>query len=140
MTNEREHSTELPAGHARGAPARGVGHPCSPACRGDCLLVVVNVLSIGALGYFGGMFAVWGGRNALWGLEVYLVAVVILLSVPAGRLGARFGWVLPALGAWMVPLTAGVVHRGLTIPFQVFQSRDTRVRKYPKPMAIGGTV
>ena len=30
------------------------------------VLVVVNVLSIGALGYFGGMFAVGGGRNALW--------------------------------------------------------------------------
>jgi hypothetical protein len=28
------------------------------------VLVVVNVLSVGALGYFGGMFAVWGGRNA----------------------------------------------------------------------------
>ena len=27
------------------------------------VLVVVNVLSVGALGYFGGMFAVWGGRN-----------------------------------------------------------------------------
>jgi hypothetical protein len=53
-------------------------------------------------------------------IDVYLVAVVILLSVPAGRLGARFAWVLPALGAWMVPLAAGVVHRGLTIPFQAF--------------------
>jgi hypothetical protein len=49
-------------------------------------------------------------------IEVYLIAVVILLSVPAGRLGARFGWVFPALAAWMVPVGAGVVHRGLTIP------------------------
>ena len=31
-------------------------------------LVAVNVLSVGALGCFGGMFAVQGGRNALWGL------------------------------------------------------------------------
>lgn len=49
-------------------------------------------------------------------IELYLVAVILLLSVPAGRLGARFAWVFPALGAWMVPVTAGVVHRGLTIP------------------------
>jgi len=51
-------------------------------------------------------------------IEVYLAAVVILLSVPAGRLGARLTWVLPVLGAWMVGVGAGVVHRGLTIPFQ----------------------
>jgi hypothetical protein len=40
------------------------------------------------------------------------MAVVILLGVPAGRLGARFAWVLPALGAaWMLPAVASVVHR-----------------------------
>jgi hypothetical protein len=60
-------------------------------------------------------------------IEVYLVAVVILLSVPAGRLGARFAWVLPALGAWMVPVAAGVVHRGLTIPSVCRAERLLRV-------------
>ena len=60
-------------------------------------------------------------------IEVYLVAVVILLSVPAGRLGARFAWVLPALGAWMVPVAAGVVHRGLTIPSVCRAERLVRV-------------
>jgi len=49
-------------------------------------------------------------------IEVYLFALVIVLSVPAGRLGARFAWIFPALGIWMVPAVAGVVHRGLTIP------------------------
>ena len=49
-------------------------------------------------------------------IEVYLLAVVVLLSVPAGRLGARFAWVLPTLGIWMIPAVAGVVHRGVTIP------------------------
>jgi hypothetical protein len=49
-------------------------------------------------------------------IEVYLFALVIVLSVPAGRLGARFAWVFPAFGIWMVPAVAGVVHRGLTIP------------------------
>ena len=74
----------------------------------------------------------WGSVNSARRafIEVYLVAVVILLSVLAGRLGARFAWVLLALGAWMVPLAAGVVHRGLTIPSrrcsQAFPSRDTR--------------
>jgi hypothetical protein len=48
-------------------------------------------------------------------IEVYLLAVVILLSVPARQLGARFFWVLPALGVWMVPAIAGVVQRRLTI-------------------------
>jgi hypothetical protein len=60
-------------------------------------------------------------------IEVYLVAVVILLSVPAGRLVARFAWVLPALGAWMVPVAAGVVHRGLTIPSVCRAERLLRV-------------
>ncbi len=48
-------------------------------------------------------------------IEVYLLAVTILLSVPAGRLGARYAWVLPALGAWMIPAIAGVVQRRVTI-------------------------
>jgi hypothetical protein len=51
-------------------------------------------------------------------IEVYLFAVIIVLSVPAGRLGARFGWVLPALGVWMIPAIAGVVQRRLTISFR----------------------
>ena len=55
-------------------------------------------------------------------IEVYLFAVVILLGVPAGRLGARFGWVLPVLAAWMIPAIAGVVQRRLTISFQALRS------------------
>ena len=58
-------------------------------------------------------------------IEVYLFAVVILLSVPAGRLGARFGWVLPALGVWMIPAIAGVVQRRLTISFRALRSAVT---------------
>jgi hypothetical protein len=50
-------------------------------------------------------------------IEVYLMAVIVLLSVPAGRLGARFGWVLPVAGVWMVAAIAGVVQRRLTISF-----------------------
>ena len=81
----------------------------------------------------------WGSVNSAMRsfIEVYLVAVVILLSVPAGRLGARFAWVFPALGIWLVPVAAGVVHRGLTIPFL---DAPYRARKYPKPMALSGTV
>jgi hypothetical protein len=48
-------------------------------------------------------------------IEVYMFAVVILLGVPAGRLGARLGWVLPALSLWMIPAVGGVVQRRLTI-------------------------
>jgi hypothetical protein len=55
-------------------------------------------------------------------IEVYLFAVVILLSVPAGRLGARFGWMLPALAVWMIPALAGVLQRRLTISFQALCS------------------
>jgi hypothetical protein len=70
-------------------------------------------------------------------IEVYLVAVVILLSVPAGRFGARFAWVFPVLAAWMVPVGAGVVHRGLTIPFR---DAPRSARRRPAPMALNGTV
>jgi hypothetical protein len=53
----------------------------------------------------------WSSVNsAMRSFIEYLIAVVILLSVPAGRLGARFAWVLPALGAWMVAVGAGVVN------------------------------
>jgi hypothetical protein len=51
-------------------------------------------------------------------IEVYLLAVIILLSVPAGRFGARYAWVLPTLSAWMIPAIAGVVQRRVTISFQ----------------------
>jgi hypothetical protein len=61
-------------------------------------------------------------------IEVYLFAVVILLSVPAGQLGARFGWVLPVLAVWMVPIIAGVVRRRLT---GTFQSLCSAVRAAP---------
>ena len=38
----------------------------------------------------------WSNVNsAMRSFIEYLIAVVILLSVPAGRLGARFAWVLP---------------------------------------------
>ena len=38
----------------------------------------------------------WSSVNsAMRSFIEYLIAVVILLSVPAGRLGARFAWVLP---------------------------------------------
>ena len=50
-------------------------------------------------------------------IEVYLMAVILLLSVPAGQLGARFGWVLPVLGVWVLAAIAGVVQRRLTISF-----------------------
>jgi len=48
-------------------------------------------------------------------IEVYLMAVVILLSVPAGRFGARYAWVLPVIGAWMIPAIGGVVQRRVTL-------------------------
>lgn len=66
----------------------------------------------------------WGSVNADMRsfIEVYLIGVTILLSVPAGRLGARYGWVLPALGVWMIPAIAGVVQRRLTISFRVLRS------------------
>jgi len=47
-------------------------------------------------------------------IEVYLLAVTILLSVPARWLGARYAWVLPALAVWLVPAIAGVVQRRVT--------------------------
>lgn len=50
-------------------------------------------------------------------IEVYLMAVIVLLSVPAGRLGARFAWILPLLAVWGTAAVAGVVHRRLTISF-----------------------
>jgi hypothetical protein len=54
-------------------------------------------------------------------IEVYLFAVVILLSVPAGQLGARFGWALPVLAAWMTLALAVVAQRRLTISFQALR-------------------
>lgn len=48
-------------------------------------------------------------------IEVYLVAVTIMLSVPARRFGARYAWVLPALAAWMIPAIAAVVQRRATM-------------------------
>ena len=61
-------------------------------------------------------------------IEVYLLALVILLSVPAGQLGARFGWVLPVLAVWLVPVIAGIVRRRLT---GTFQSLCSAVRAAP---------
>jgi len=54
------------------------------------------------------------------GREVYLMAVVILLSrppapVPAGRPGARRAWVLPALAAVVAVAVAWEVRRRLTL-------------------------
>jgi len=71
----------------------------------------------------------WGSLDADMRsfIEVYLFAVVILLSVPAGRLGARFGWVLPVLAVWMIPAIAGVVQRRLTISFQALRPAVRRV-------------
>jgi hypothetical protein len=54
-------------------------------------------------------------------IEVYLFAVVILLSVPAGRLGARFGWALPVLAAWMILAVAVVAQRRLTMSFRALR-------------------
>jgi hypothetical protein len=51
-------------------------------------------------------------------IEVYLLAVIILLSVPAGRFGARFAWVLPAVAVWMIPAVEAVVQRRLSISFR----------------------
>jgi hypothetical protein len=70
-------------------------------------------------------------------IEVYLFAVVILLSVPAGRLGARFGWVLPVLAVWMIPAVAGVAQRRLTISFQALRS-TLRSRARRAGAAISG--
>jgi hypothetical protein len=71
----------------------------------------------------------WGSLDADMRsfIEVYLFAVVILLSVPAGRLGARFGWVLPVLAVWMIPAIAGVVQRRLTISFRALRPAVRRV-------------
>ncbi|HSZ39524.1 MAG TPA: hypothetical protein VK817_06170 [Trebonia sp.] len=55
-------------------------------------------------------------------IEVYLMAVILLLSVPAGQLGARFGWVLPVIGVWVLAAIAGVVQRRLTISFGRLES------------------
>jgi hypothetical protein len=51
-------------------------------------------------------------------LDESVLDVLDRLPRKHGRLGTRFAWVLPAPGAWMVAVGAGVVHRGLTIPFQ----------------------
>lgn len=66
----------------------------------------------------------WSSVNASMRsfIDVYLFAVIILLSVPAGRLGARFGWMLPALAIWLIPAIAGVVHRRLIMSFQALPS------------------
>ena len=66
-------------------------------------------------------------------IEVYLFAVVILLSVPAGRLGARFGWMLPALAVWLIPALAGVLQRRLTISF-----RGLRPARAPEMAIVTG--
>lgn len=48
-------------------------------------------------------------------IEVYLIAVTIVLSVPVRRFGARYAWVLLALAAWMIPAIAAVVQRRATM-------------------------
>ena len=55
-------------------------------------------------------------------LEVYLFAVVILLSVPAGRFRARAGWMPPVLAARMILAIAGVVWWRLISSFQALRS------------------
>lgn len=54
------------------------------------------------------------GSNLRSFIEVYLLAVVILLSVPAGRLGPRLAWLLPAVSVWMVPVVAILLQAKLT--------------------------
>jgi hypothetical protein len=51
-------------------------------------------------------------------IEVYMFAVVVLLGVPAGRFGARYGWVLPVLAVWVIAAGTAVVQRRLTISFR----------------------
>jgi hypothetical protein len=48
-------------------------------------------------------------------IEVYLLAVIVLLGVPAGRLGRRLSWLLPVLGVVLVPAIILVTQRRLTI-------------------------
>lgn len=48
-------------------------------------------------------------------LEVYLLGVIVLLSVPAGRLGRRLSWMLPALAIVLVPALVLVTERRLTL-------------------------
>jgi hypothetical protein len=64
-------------------------------------------------------------------IEVYLLAVIILLSVPPGRFGARYSWVLPAVAVWMVPTVEAVVQRRLSISFRALSSAVWAVRAVP---------
>jgi len=75
--------------------------------------------------------ATWSSLNADLRsfIEVYLFAVVILLSVPAGRLRGRFRWVLLVLAVWMIPVIAIVVQRRLTTSFQTLRSAGQRAKR-----------
>lgn len=48
-------------------------------------------------------------------VEAYLLAVIILLSVPAGRLGRRLSWILPVLAVVLIPALVLVTQRRLTL-------------------------
>lgn len=48
-------------------------------------------------------------------VEAYLLAVIVLLGVPAARLGRRLAWVLPALAVALVPAIVLVTERRLTL-------------------------
>jgi len=62
--------------------------------------------------------------------------------VPAGRLGARFGWVLPVLAVWMIPALVGVLQRRLTISFRALRSaaRTRRTAAAPEVAIATGLV
>jgi hypothetical protein len=80
----------------------------------------------------------WGSLDADMRsfIEVYLMAVILLLSVPAGRLGGRFAWILPLAAVWVTAAVAGVVHRRLTISF----SRRPPVSRRHPAAALGAVV
>lgn len=71
-------------------------------------------------------------------IEVYLMAVIILLSVPAGRLGRRFSWALPVAGVWMVLVICCVVQRRLTISFRALKplTQWSFLAREPMPQAV----
>lgn len=48
-------------------------------------------------------------------VEAYLLAVIVLLGVPAARLGRRLAWILPVLGVALVPALVLVTERRLTL-------------------------
>jgi hypothetical protein len=57
-------------------------------------------------------------------IEVYLVAVIVLLSVPSRRLGTRFSWVLPVLGIWMAAAVTSAAQRRVMLPLGIHRKAD----------------